>query len=43
MVLIIIIIIIISMTYYGAPQPVLGSASQHKLKLKKKHKIHLKI
>jgi len=29
-----------SKTYYGAPQPVPSSASQHKSKIKKKHKIH---
>ena len=37
----IIIIIVIIKTYYGTPKLVLQSASQlHKLKIKKKHKIH---
>jgi len=33
-IIVIIIIIIIIKSYYGTPQPVLRSASQHKLQLK---------
>ena len=34
-IIIVIVIVIIIRSYYGAPQPVLRSASQHKLQIKR--------